>query len=53
MVIKKNKKKSAGKTTSMSAIANRLMSMGYIVFIVPESATILINGGCIWTRYFI
>jgi hypothetical protein len=34
----------AGKSTALSHIANRLMSMGFLVFMVPEAATLLING---------
>lgn len=35
----------AGKTTGMSYIKQKLGELGYIVFIVPEAATICINGG--------
>lgn len=34
----------AGKSTAMAHIANRLMSMGFLVFMVPEAATLILNG---------
>lgn len=35
----------AGKTTALSYISEKLMDKGFRVFIVPEVATMLINGG--------
>jgi hypothetical protein len=33
-----------GKTTAMSVISNRLMSMGFLVLIIPETTDLLKNG---------
>lgn len=41
----------AGKTTALSLLKSNLMSFGYQVFIVPETATILIENG-IRPNYF-
>lgn len=35
----------AGKTTALSKLEQHLLELGYFVFIVPETATELINGG--------
>lgn len=35
----------AGKTTSLAHIQDRLENLGFKVFIVPEAATLLLNGG--------
>lgn len=35
----------SGKTTGMSAISDRLRSLGFNVFVVPEAATMMILGG--------
>ena len=35
----------AGKSTAMSWIQNTFMQMGYIVLVIPETATELITGG--------
>lgn len=37
----------SGKTTAMSFISDRLRSLGFDVFIVPEAATMLILGGAV------
>ncbi|HVI40798.1 MAG TPA: AAA family ATPase, partial [Anaerovoracaceae bacterium] len=34
-----------GKTTALSFITDRLRSLGYNVFVVPEAATLFILGG--------
>lgn len=39
-----------GKSSAISAIANRLMNMGFQVFIVPDSNTILRNGNGQFTQ---
>lgn len=39
----------AGKSTALSHISNRLMSLGFHVFIVPEAATLLITGGGLYS----
>ena len=40
----------AGKTTALSWIMNSFTEKGYVVLIVPETATELINGGVApWT----
>ena len=38
----------AGKSSAMSLIARRLMSLGFQVFLLPETATLVINGGGLW-----
>ena len=35
-----------GKTTALAGISERLQSLGYRVFLVPEAATMMITGGC-------
>lgn len=40
-----------GKSTSLSHISDRLRSLGFRVFVVPEAATIVITGGGIWKDY--
>eukprot|EP01116_Phalansterium_solitarium_P011777 TRINITY_DN27559_c0_g1_i1.p1 TRINITY_DN27559_c0_g1~~TRINITY_DN27559_c0_g1_i1.p1 ORF type:complete len:545 (-),score=176.15 TRINITY_DN27559_c0_g1_i1:249-1712(-) len=38
----------AGKSTALSQISDRLKSLGFRVFVVPEAATIVITGGGLW-----
>jgi len=40
-----------GKSTSLSHISDRLRSLGFRVFVVPEAATIVITGGGLWKDY--
>eukprot|EP01117_Protostelium_nocturnum_P003664 TRINITY_DN1494_c0_g1_i2.p1 TRINITY_DN1494_c0_g1~~TRINITY_DN1494_c0_g1_i2.p1 ORF type:complete len:459 (-),score=95.58 TRINITY_DN1494_c0_g1_i2:442-1818(-) len=40
-----------GKSTSLSLLADRLRSLGFRVFVVPEAATIVVTGGGIWKDY--
>jgi len=40
-----------GKSTALSLISDRLRSLGFRVFVVPEAATIVITGGGIWKDY--
>lgn len=35
----------AGKTTAMTAVVQELTGLGYLVFQVPEAATLLMKGG--------
>jgi predicted ATPase len=39
----------AGKSTAMAHISNKLMSLGFNVFVVPEAATLLITGGGLYS----
>jgi hypothetical protein len=34
----------------MSTLSNQLMSLGFLVFRVPETATLIIQGGGIYTE---
>lgn len=38
----------AGKTTALCHISDRLRSLGFRVYLVPEAATLLINGGVVF-----
>jgi hypothetical protein len=42
----------AGKTTALSVISDRLGSLGFRVFMVPEAATLLRKAGCIIANAF-
>ncbi|PRP73167.1 hypothetical protein PROFUN_03481 [Planoprotostelium fungivorum] len=40
-----------GKSTSLSLVSDRLRSLGFIVFAVPEASTMIITGGGKWKSF--
>jgi len=40
-----------GKSTSLSLLSDRLRSLGFRVFVVPEAATLIVTGGGIWKAF--
>ena len=39
-----------GKSSSQTALSKALSEAGYDVYFAPEVPTILMNGGCKWTK---
>lgn len=40
-----------GKSTAMHHLQERLTALGFVVFVVPEAATLVITGGGMWKDY--